>query len=137
MNFDQLDHIGVAVRDIEKAHNFLKENFEANIIHEIVSVEKGFQTALVSLGELKLELIAPINDEGIIAEFINQRGEGIHHLSFQVEDLRSTVSFLEEKGLKTIKQPSEIPGIHTIFLHPKSFLGILVELFQRFDESSV
>lgn len=125
MNFDQLDHIGVAVRDIEKAHNFLKENFEANIIHEIVSVEKGFQTALVSLGELKL------------AEFINQRGEGIHHLSFQVEDLRSTVSFLEEKGLKTIKQPSEIPGIHTIFLHPKSFLGILVELFQRFDESSV
>jgi len=77
--------------------------------------------------------MAPLHEKGIIAEFINQRGEGIHHLSFQVEDLNSTESFFEEKGFKIIKQPSEVSGINAIFLHPKSFFGILIELFQRIE----
>jgi methylmalonyl-CoA/ethylmalonyl-CoA epimerase len=131
MKFNNLNHIGVAVKDIEKTIDLLKENFEAEVIHEMASVEEGFQSALISLGELKLELMASLKEEGLIAEFINQRGEGIHHLSFQAEDLQATVSFLEGKGFKTIKVPSEVPGIHAIFLHPKSFFGILVEFFQR------
>jgi len=136
MNFNHLNHIGVAVKDMEKTKDFLKRNFEAELIHEMISKEQGIHSALVSLGELKFELMSPINGEGLIQEFINQRGEGIHHLSFQVEDLQSTKSFLEEKGFKIIKQPSEVPGIEGIFLHPKSFLGLLVELFQRFEEGS-
>ncbi|MEW6377729.1 MAG: VOC family protein [Thermodesulfobacteriota bacterium] len=137
MRFNGLNHIGVAVRDIEKAKDFLKKNFESKLIYEGVSEKQGIHFALVSWGELKLELMAPIKGEGLIAEFINQRGEGIHHLSFQVEDLQSIASFFQEKGFKTIKQPSEIPGIHAMFIHPKSFFGILVEVFQGIEESYV
>ncbi len=136
MKLDRLNHIGVAVRDIEKTKDFLKKNFEAEILHEMVSEGQGFRSTLVSLGELKFELMAPIETGGIVAEFINQRGEGIHHLSFQVEDLQSTASFFEQEGLKSIKVPSEIPGIKAIFLHPKSFFGILVELFQKIEKGS-
>jgi len=133
MRFNGLNHIGVAVKDIEKAKDFLKKNFESELIDEKVSEKQGIHFALVSWGELRLELMAPIEREGLIAEFINQRGEGIHHLSFQVEDLQAIASFFQEKGFKTIKQPSEIQGIQAIFLHPKSFFGILVELFQRIE----
>lgn len=133
MRFNGLNHIGVAVIDIEKAKDFLKKNFESELIYERISEKQGIRFALVSWGELRLELMAPIKGEGLIAEFINQRGEGIHHLSFQVEDLQSIASFFQEKGFKTIKQPSEILGIQSIFLHPKSFFGILVELFQRIE----
>ncbi len=134
MKLDQLNHIGVAVKDLEKAKEFLRKNFEAEVIHEIVSEAQGIQFATLSLGELKLELMASVGEQGMISEFIRQRGEGIHHLSFQVQDLRSEASFFEKQGLKTIRVPSEIPGIEAVFLHPKSFLGILVELFQKTDE---
>jgi methylmalonyl-CoA epimerase len=135
MKLDSLNHIGVAVKDIEKTKDFLKKNFEGEIIHELVSDAQGIRFALVSLGELRLELMAAIKEEGMISEFISQRGEGIHHLSFQVKDLQSTAAFFEREGLKTIRLPSEIPGVEAIFLHPKSFLGILVELFQKVEES--
>ena len=102
----------------------------------MVSEGQGFRSTLVSLGELKLELMAPIENGGIVSDFISQRGEGIHHLSFQVEDLQSTAAFFEQEGLKSIKVPSEIPGIKALFLHPKSFLGILVELFQKIEMGS-
>ncbi len=135
MKLDSLNHIGVAVKDIEKTKDFLKKNFEGEMIHELVSETQGIRSALISLGKLKLELMAPLRGKGIISDFIDQRGEGIHHLSFQVEDLQLTASLLEEKGFKTIKQPPEIQGIEAIFLHPKSFLGILVEFFQKVEES--
>lgn len=134
MNFDNLNHICVAVKDIENAVDLLKESFGAEVIDEMDSAEERFHSVLVSLGELKLELMASLKGEGLIAEFINQRGEGIHHLSFEVEDLPATVSFLEEKGFKTIKPPSEVHGIQAIFLHPKCFFGILVEIFQNIEE---
>jgi len=133
MNFNHLNHIGVAVKDIERAKNLLKENFGAKILNEMVSQEQGFRSALVSLDGTTFELMTPLHEKGIIAEFINQRGDGIHHLSFEVEDLNSTESFFKEKGFKIIKQPSEVSGINAIFLHPKSFFGILVELFQRIE----
>src|SRR4030042_2745647 len=74
MKLDRLNHIGVAVRDIEKTKDFLKKNFEAEIIHEMVSEGQGFRSTLVSLGELNFELMAPIENGGIVSEFINQRG---------------------------------------------------------------
>lgn len=136
MKLDRLNHIGLAVGDIEKTKDFLRKNFDAEILHEMVFEGQGFRSTLVSLGELKLELMAPIKEAGLISEFIRQRGEGIHHLSFQVEDLQSSVSFFEQEGFKLIRIPSEIPGIEAIFLHPKSFLGILVELFQKTEARS-
>jgi methylmalonyl-CoA epimerase len=134
MKFEHLSHVGVAVRDMEKAKDFLKKNFEVQIHHEMVSPEQKIHFALVSLGELKLELMAPVKEEGLIADFIKQKGEGVHHLSFQVENLQSKKAFFEERGFKTIKPTSEITGVHAIFLHPKSFFGILIELFQKIGE---
>ena len=134
MKLDGLNHIGVAVKDIEKTIDFLKNNFERELIHEMLSKGQGIRFALVSLGKLKLELMAPLQEKGIISDFIDQRGEGIHHLSFQVEDLNSIEASFEEKGFKIIKPPSEVPKINAIFLHPKTFFGILVELFQRIEE---
>ena len=134
MKLDGLNHIGVAVKDIEKTIDLLKTNFEGELIHEMLSEGQGIRFALVSLGKLKLELMAPLHEKGIISHFIDQRGEGIHHLSFQVEDLNSIEASFGEKGFKIIKPPSEVPGINAIFLHPKTFFGILVELFQRIEE---
>ena len=126
-----ISHIGVAVDDLEKARAFFKENFALP-----VSDRESFGELLFSFIPIKgtdIELLQSTTPEGQIAKFIEKRGQGIHHIAFQVDDIHAELGRLKEKGVKLINQKPYANAHEDLvaFLHPKSTFGVLVELIQK------
>jgi len=129
----RIDHVGVVVKNLDEALDLYVNTlgFKAS---EILIAEKGekFRTVMVSLGQVTLELIEPMDSKGGIRSFLETRGEGIHHVSLEVDDLRGELSRLGAKGIKFLfKEPEQVEGTLVTFVHPKSTRGVLMELLQR------
>ncbi len=100
----------------------------------ILVAEKGekFRSVMVSLGQITFELIEPMDEKGGIQNFLDTRGEGIHHVSLEVDDIRNEMDSLSTKGIKFLmKEPEEVMGTLVTFVHPKSTRGVLMEIAQR------
>ena len=152
VQIDKIHRIGIAVKDLDKAVDFMvnvlgakrgvvyrrdeTENF--NLVSDNIP-EEGLKSYYVTLGGLQIELMSPTDEDGPIAAFINKKGEGLMTVSFQVDDLDETIKELEEKGVRVVGKMLDhyttIDGekIHTpyCFVHPKDFFGIMVELAIR------
>ena len=121
-----LDHVGVAVRDLDSAVRFFTEvvglRFEG---YEVVE-EQGVKIAFLSAGNVGVELIAPLSSESPVARFLEKRGEGFHHLAFRVKDLSGMLKRLKAEGLRLIiDEPRKgARGRKIVFVHPKSVYGI-------------
>ena len=126
----RIRHIGIAVSDLEKASSFFKDVFNLS------------STAFENFGELRfsflpldgtnLELLQSTTDEGVISKYIQKKGQGVHHLSFEVDDLWAELDRLKEMGIQLINE-EPYRNAHNewvAFIHPKSTFGILVELIQ-------
>ncbi|EAQ99201.1 methylmalonyl-CoA epimerase [Congregibacter litoralis] len=131
-----LDHIAVAVPNLEKAIQRFCEDFGLPLDGtEDVEAAKT-STAFIPLPPTNIELVHPLNGEGPIAKYLEKRGGGLHHLCFRSDDIYADVERLKAKGYAFITDAPS-PGAHnslTIFIHPKSCDGILVELNQPADE---
>jgi methylmalonyl-CoA epimerase len=130
---ERIDHVGVVVKNLDEALKLYVDilGFEKS---EIMTAEKGdkFRTVMVSLGQATLELIEPVDPKGAIQKFLETRGEGIHHISLRVDDIREELSTLEAKGIKFLfEKPEVVEGTLVTFMHPKSTRGVLIELLQR------
>ena len=91
----------------------------------------GMRFRMVRLGNVDLELMEPTDPDGMIAKFIQTKGEGLHHIAFAVDDIGESIMQLKEKGCKLVNEkPLEILGGKVVFLHPKSFSGIAIELIE-------
>ncbi len=129
---DKLEHIGIAVKDLEASNKLFakllgREHYK---IEEVAS--EGVRTSFFDLGNVKIELLEATGPDTPIARFIEKRGEGIHHLAFEVGDIRKSIKEYAEKDFTPI-QPAPKPGADTkmiCFLHPKSTNGVLIELCQ-------
>ncbi len=129
----KIDHIGIVVRSLDEALNLYVNTlgFEAS---EVLIAEKGekFRTVMVSLDQVTFELIEPMGGKGGIQNFLETRGEGIHHVSLEVDDIRKEMDLLSAKGIKFLmKEPEEVTGTLVTFVHPKSTRGVLMEIAQR------
>jgi methylmalonyl-CoA/ethylmalonyl-CoA epimerase len=128
--FKKIDHIGIAAKDINAALLFFKEKFGLEATYQITL--RGFNAAFLPTESTPMELIQDVSPGGVITKFIENRGEGVHHISFEVEDIRSALGRLESQGLKLIdREPKQ--GAHNslvAFLHPKDTYGILIELVE-------
>lgn len=124
----RLDHIGIAVRSIEATRIY--KDLGLDIDHVEVVVSQGVRTAFLSVGDSNLELLEPITENSPIGKFIEKRGEGLHHLCFQVDDLDEQLERLQKKGYRLINaQPvSGAHGRRIAFLHPSAANGLLIEL---------
>lgn len=124
--------MGIAVRDIEITLAFYDRVFGAGT-KEIESVEdQGIRAALIRIGGSQLEFIQPTDPDSSVARFIDRRGEGLHHLCFEVEDLDTKLKLLDEEGIQLIDQTPRKGLTGTIaFLHPKSTGGTLIELVDQ------
>lgn len=128
----KIEHIGIAVRDLEAAN----ETYAAllgvkNYKTETVESE-GVDTSFFKVGESKIELLAATSEDSPIAKFLEKRGEGIHHLAFEVEDIIAEMARLKGEGFILLNEEPKKGADNKIvaFLHPKSSNGVLVELVQ-------
>ena len=130
---NKIDHIGIAVKSLEEALKVFQDALGMRLVStEVVETQK-VKVGFLPLGELNLELLEPTQSDSNIAKFIETRGEGIHHLAIEVDDIRSTLDRIKEKGVKLIN-PEPVPGAHSTmvaFLHPKATHGVLMELVQK------
>ena len=127
-----LNHVAIAVRDIEDTLSFYRKVFglEDAEIQEIA--EQGVRAALVRLGGSQLEFIEPSDPAGGVARFIARRGEGLHHICFEVEDLDRTLELLDASDIELIdKAPREGLAGMIAFMHPRATYGVLIELVDR------
>jgi methylmalonyl-CoA epimerase len=127
----KISHIGIAVKDLAAAKQFYEESLGLKVDHE--ETMDDMNIAFVPVGEVNLELLQSTTEEGIIAKFIAKRGEGIHHIAYEVDDIGGALEKLRDQGVTLVdKKPR--PGAHgcqVAFLHPKSSNGVLTELVSR------
>ncbi len=127
--FKGVNHIGIGVRDIEQATKLWTEVF--GVEAEPPVTEGDMKIIMLHVGSVLVELIAPIGDKGVMAKFLEKRGEGIHHVCFEVDNVHSAMEELAAKGVELIdKEPREGAEGKIAFLHPKSTYGVLTEIVQ-------
>lgn len=132
----RIEHIGIAVKDIEKSNTFFKSLLGKDA-YKMESVEsEGVLTSFFQMGESKIELLESKNPDSAIAKFIEKKGEGIHHIAFEVDDIHAEMERLKGEGFELIhKEPKRGADNKLIcFLHPKSTNGVLIELCQEIRE---
>jgi methylmalonyl-CoA/ethylmalonyl-CoA epimerase len=129
----KVDHIGIAVRSLEKTLPFYTEVLKLSLLGiEEVDSQK-VRVAFLKAGETKLELLEPTSEESTIAKYIEKRGEGIHHVALGVESIEERILEMKEKGIRMIDEQPRLGagGAHIAFMHPKSAAGVLVELCEK------
>ncbi len=129
---DKLDHIGIAVSDIDLALEFYSKALGLKCTHIEEVLDQHVKIAFLLLGEVNLELLQSTDSQGAVAKFIEKKGEGIQHIAFQVEDIEKEMTALKEKGVEFI-DASPRKGAHgsrIAFLHPRSSHGVLIELVE-------
>ena len=127
-----INHVAIAVTDIEKTITFYQDTFGI-AASDIENIEdQGVRATLIKVGNSQLEIIQPINNQGSVSRFIEKRGEGLHHICFEVEDLQGTLDRLNENGVQLIDEsPREGLSGEIAFIHPKSSRGVLIELVDQ------
>ena len=126
----KITHIGLAVDNLEEARTFFQNNFGLDVSDQESFGELLF--SFISMGETDLELLQSTTPEGQIAKFIQKRGQGIHHISFEVDDIQAELDRFKAKGLKLINEKPYLNAHQDLvaFIHPKSTFGVLIELIQ-------
>ena len=133
MKKPRLDHIGIAVRSLEKATVWKDLGLEVEHL-EVVESQK-VRTAFLSVGDSNIELLEPTGPDSTIAKFIDRRGEGIHHVCLRVDDIEAHLERLVAKGYRLIND-TPVPGAHgcrVAFLHPAAGNGVLIELSETLE----
>jgi len=130
--FTRVDHIGVAVEDLDDALALYERDYAMTLVHREVVSEQGVEAVLLDVGENHVELLAPLSPETPVGRFLAKRGPGMHHVAYQVPDIEATLVSLREAGLRLIDEQPRV-GIRdsrVAFLHPKSSGGVLTEIVQ-------
>jgi methylmalonyl-CoA epimerase len=130
--FDRIDHIGVAVNELELAIELFSSSFGMPLVHREVVTAQGVEAVLLDVGDGHVELLLPLGEETPVGKFLAKRGPGIHHVAYQVSDIETTLEQLRVKGLRLIDETPRvgIRGSHVAFLHPAATGGVLTELVQ-------
>jgi methylmalonyl-CoA/ethylmalonyl-CoA epimerase len=131
--FRSVDHIGFAVRDIEEAIGFYSRTFDVTGWERLIMPERHMAVAIARVGGTLLELIAPTSDQASFAKFLQERGPSMHHIAYRVDDIAAALAEASARGIQLIDEAPR-HGMHNTlvaFLHPKSTLGVLIELVQH------
>lgn len=134
MKLSHIEHIGIAVKSLETAIPFYEEMLGLKCYSVEEVADQKVKTAFFKIGQTKIELLESTDPEGAIGKFIENKGEGIHHIAFATEDgVQKSLDELAEKGIRLIdKAPRNgAEGLRIGFLHPKSTLGVLTELCEN------
>ncbi len=128
-----IDHIGIAVKDLEASKKLFSNLMGVMPFHEETIESQGLKVAFIQLGETKIELIASEKEHTSISRFIEKKGEGQHHIAFMVEDIEKEMSRMKQKGFRPLSDKPYKGALNKLvcFFHPKTTNGVLVELCQK------
>ena len=133
MTIMKIDHLGIAVRSISDSLAFYRDVLELKLKAEEAVADQGVNVALLPIGETRIELLEPVSEDSPVGRFIARRGEGLHHICYEVEDLTSKMDELRSRGVRVLdgypRRGAE--GKLVAFLHPASANGVLVELVEK------
>lgn len=131
----KVHHVGIVVRDMEQAMRFYRDTLGLHV-HKLETIqEQGVKAALLNVGDSEIELLEPVVPDTGVARYLERRGEGLHHICFQVDDVESDLEALKQRGTEMIDQATRIGLAGRIcFIHPNAMDGALVELCQPLDE---
>lgn len=130
----RIHHVGIVVRDLDEAYRFYRDALGL-CVHKTAEVrDQGVKAALLTVGHSEIELLEPIDPNGTVARFLEKRGEGMHHVCFETDDVERELAAAKAKGIPLIDQKPR-PGLAGMicFLHPKATAGVLVEYAQPVD----
>ncbi len=129
---EKIYHLGYAVENIEAATRFYEKHFGVRVGEPEEVEEQGIVATMFEVGESMIELVQPTRPDSPVGKFLQKRGEGFHHVAFQVEDLDRALKELKEGGVELIDEEPRIGagGTRTAFLHPKDAHGVLTELVE-------
>lgn len=137
--FTAIDHVGIAVPDLDEAMAFYRDTYGMEVLHEETNEEQGVREAMVGVGDGSsnpggscIQLLAPLTPESTIAKFLDRSGPGIQQLAFRVDDVEHVAAVLRERGLRLLYDAPRrgTSGSRVNFIHPKDAGGVLVELVE-------
>jgi methylmalonyl-CoA/ethylmalonyl-CoA epimerase len=135
----RIDHVGIAVPDLDEAKAFYARAFGLEVVHEEVNEEQGVREAMLAVGDSGscIQLLAPLTPESTIAKFLDRSGPGIQQVAYGVDDVEATAAALREAGVRMLYETAKrgTAGSKVNFCHPKDCGGVLVELVEAAPDS--
>ena len=130
--FGRIDHVGVAVEDLDAAIELYRDRFEMPLAHRETVESQGVEAALLDVGDGHIELLRPLGEDTPVGKFLARRGEGMHHVAYAVDDIDAVLEQLKERGIEMIDQEARvgIRGSRVAFCHPRSTGNVLTELVE-------
>jgi methylmalonyl-CoA/ethylmalonyl-CoA epimerase len=134
---EKIHHLGYAVQSIEAASRFYELNFDVELNGPETVEEQGIVATMFRVGESAVELMEPTRPDSPVGKFLAKRGEGFHHVAFEVEDLEATLARLKSDGVQLVDEEPKVGvgGTRTAFVHPKGAFGVLTELVELPDRA--
>jgi len=130
--FTRIDHIGVAVEDLDAAIKLYERNFEMELVHRETVESQGVEAVLLDVGDGHVELLAPLGPDTPVGKFIAKKGPGLHHVAYAVEDIEAELERLRENGTRLIDEAPRtgIRQSRVAFIHPAATGSVLTEIVQ-------
>jgi methylmalonyl-CoA/ethylmalonyl-CoA epimerase len=126
----RISHVGVAVRNLGETLRFFEQVLDLKPSKKVEA--PNMKAAFIHVRDMEIELLEPIDPELPVAKFISKKGEGVHHISIEVEDIKEAIEELEKKGIRVDEKPRiGVHGVNIVFLNPESTQGILIELCEE------
>lgn len=131
--FSKIDHLGIAVADLDAALALYEGAFALRVQHREILDEQRVEAVALEIGETTIELLRPTREDSPVARFLADKGPGIHHIAYAVDDIVETLAALKEQGVRVVDETPRIglAGTKIAFVHPKSTFGVLCELVER------
>jgi len=133
MILSEIDHVAIAVNDLEAAITYYQDAFGATVHHREIVESDGVEEALIKVAESYIQLTSATNEDSPIAKFLAKRGEGLHHIGYRVDDCAEALQAMIDAGARAIDQAPRpgSRGTTVAFIHPKGSFGTLIELVQE------
>jgi methylmalonyl-CoA/ethylmalonyl-CoA epimerase len=134
--FARIDHIGVAVEDLDAAIALYDESLDLALVHRETVEAQGVEAVLLDVGENHVELLSPLGADTPVGKFLAKRGPGLHHVAYQTPDIEATLASLKAAGMRLIDESPRtgIRNSKVAFLHPASSGGVLTEIVQTAED---
>ena len=125
----KINHVGIAVKNLDRAVEFFQETYGAKLVRREKLEDQKMESALISIAEAQFELLGSLEPQSLIDKFIESRGEGIHHVSLEVDQFDQVIKEIKAKGVKVISE-ADTEDFKAAFIHPQSNFGVLTEIIQ-------